>query len=209
VPPPARLVVLYGGTWPSPATLDPRTAASVRRFAPLHGLVPEWVDTSASLDLYADALQERWDSPGRLIVVEQDKELHATCLPSLLACGALWCSYTSWVHPVPHTTLSLGSFGVTAFSESVRQMVSVNDFRGHGQPGIDRRFGDFLRLAYGEGCCLHGHVVHHHVYAPRPVQVREHAEALVRAGLSPPPVYPPPPGPHLLPGSYDLPGSGG
>ena len=75
---------------------------------------------------------------------------------------------------------------------------------GQTQIGIDRRFGDYLLANHGLGCHLHGHVLHHHVYLPRPESVRRHVRHLRENGTLPPAVYPEPAAPHLLPGSYDL-----
>jgi hypothetical protein len=199
-----RLLVMYGATYPAPATLDPRVAAAVERYAPQHGLEPEWIDTSATLQVYADELDKRWGQGETIIINEQDKEMHAACLPELTACPEPWCAYVFWINPEPHTTLVLGGFGVTKFSPEVQQMMPVADFRGRVQVGIDRRFNDLLRSRYGVGCCLHGHVVHHHVYPPRPQTVRQHVANLRRRGILPPAQYPEPLAPHLLPGSYDL-----
>lgn len=200
-----RLVCMYGATWPKPATLDPRCRAALERFAPQAGLEVEWVDTAGSLQVYADELEARWTGTEDLIIVEQDKEVHATCLPTLMACPALWCGYTFWINPVPHTALVIGGFGVVKFSPQVQRMLPVSEFRGDGQVHIDRRFE--LRLqALGHRCCLHGHVLHHHVYDPRPQVVRDHVAGLRAAGLAAPQVYPEPADPGLLPGSYRLEG---
>jgi hypothetical protein len=193
-----RLVCLYN-------KLDPRTEASVRRFAPACGLEPEWADTSATLQTYAAELEKRWDGQEDLIVVEQDKELHQGCLPELLACAQPWCAYVFWINPVPHTTLVLGGFGVTRFSREIQRLVKVSDFAGEVQHGIDRRFYDHL-LTLSIPCHLHGYVQHHHVYEPRPFRVRHAVQVLRREGVLPPAMYPEPAAPHLLPGSYDLAG---
>lgn len=201
-----RLACFYGGTYPVPATLDPRVKAALQKYAPEAGLEVEWVDTSASLQVYADEMGKRWGHGEDLIIVEQDKEIFPGTLPSLLGCPEPWCAYTFWINPVPHTTLTLGGFGATRFSAAVQDLVPVSAFRGEGQVSIDRRFYDYLMAHHGTGCHLHGHVLHHHVYPPRPARVREHVRRLREQGLLPPAVYPEPIAPHLLPGSYDLSG---
>jgi len=199
-----RLVCMYGGTWPKLNTLDPRTERALRTFAPQAGLQVEWVDTQADMQIYADEMEKRWTGEEDLIIVEQDKEIYAETLPSLLGCGEPWCGYTFWIHPVPHTTLVLGGFGVTRFSAQVQRWFPVSAFRGETQVGIDRRFNDYLISHHGTGCHLHGHVLHHHVYEPRPEGVRRHVAALRASGALPPAIYPEPLGPHLLPGSCQM-----
>jgi hypothetical protein len=204
----ARLVCMYGATFPAPATLDPRVAAALKRYAPAAGLDIEWVDTAPDLQVYADELGKRWGRGEDLIIVEQDKEVFPGQLESMLGCGEPWCGMTFWQNPVPHTALVLGGFGCTRFSPEVQDMIPVSAFRGETQVGIDRRFYDWLISHHGFGCHLHGHVLHHHVYPPRPLKVRRHVAALREQGILPPAVYPEPAGPHLLPGSWDLlPGS--
>jgi hypothetical protein len=185
--------------------LDPRTEAALQRFAPQAGLTVEWVDTSGSLQVYADELARRWQGTEDLILVEQDKEIHGSCLPEMLGCAELWCGWTYWILPEPHTTLVIGGFGVVRFSARVQQMIPVAEFRGESQLNIDRRF-DLALLRHGTRCHLHGHVAHHHVYEPRPARVREHVAGLRDTGMLGPPLCPPAPGPGLLPGSYRLPG---
>lgn len=201
----ARLLVMYGGTYPAEATLDPRVKAAVERWAPEAGLTPEWVDTHDDLQIYADELEKRWTGTEPVIVVEQDKEPHGACFPVLLNCDAPWCGYTFWQGPVPHTSLVLGGFGVTKFSPWAQREIPVSEFRGESQIGIDRRFYDCL-MRRGYGCCLHGHVIHHHVYEPRPEKLRERVAELRAQGLVDPAAYPEPADPGLLPGSYRLPG---
>lgn len=184
--------------------LDPRTEKALLKYAPQAGLDTEWVDTTDPADQkYADELEKRWTGEEDLIVVEQDKEVHALCFPELTACPEPWCAYAYWISPVPHTVLAIGGFGVTKFSPEIQRAVPVSSFRGRRQKNIDRRFyEEITRL--GLSCHLHGNVVHHHVYQPRPAAVRNHVENLRRLGALPPAVYPEPLAPHLLPGSYDL-----
>lgn len=184
--------------------LDPRTKASLEKYAPQVGLNVEWVDTSATQQTYAEELEKRWTGEEDLILVEQDKELHAVCLPSLMSCGEHWCGFTSWIYPEPHTVLAIGSFGCTKFSREVQRILPVSEFAGEYQQGIDRRFGDILRSRFGIGGCLHGHVVHHHVYEPRPESVRKYVIELRAQGILPPSVPPFIADPGLLPGSYRL-----
>lgn len=195
---------MYGGTYPTDSVLDPRVRAALEKYAPLAGLEVEWIDTTASFQIYADEMEKRWNQGEDLIIVEQDKEIHASCLPVLMSCDEPWCGYAFWQNPVPHTTLVIGGFGVTKFSAEMQKRIPVSAFRGEIQVGIDRRFNDYLMAAIGKGCCLHGNVVHHHVYPPRPKAVRDHVDKLRREGILPPAMYPEPLAPHLLPGSYDL-----
>lgn len=197
----ARLVCMYGAD--NGDTLDPRVRAALERYAPEAGLETEWVDTSGSLQVYADEMEKRWLGTEDLILVEQDKEVHASCFPSMMACGELWCGYTFWVNPEPHTALAIGGFGVVKFSAAVQRMIPVAEFRGKWQHNIDRRFHLCLEKR-GHGCHLHGHVIHHHVYEPRPERVRRHAALLRERGLLPPAVNPRADDPGLLPGSYRL-----
>jgi len=199
-----RLVCMYGGDYPKPATLDPRVKAALEKYAPQAGLEVEWIDTSANRQIYADEMEKRWGQGEDLILVEQDKEIFADTLPPLLTCPEWWCGYTCWVNPVPHTQLALGAFGCTKFSAECQEAIPVSIFRGEDQVGIDRRFADYLLLNHGTGCHLHGHVVHHHVYEPRPKAVRDHVAMLREQGIIAPAVYPEPADPGLLPGSYRL-----
>lgn len=198
----ARLACFYG-------KLDPRVQQALERYAPQAGLEVEWVETpgpdrgEGATDVYARELEKRWTGEDDLILVEQDKEIFADTLPDLLGCAEPWCSCTYWIYPQPHTALALGGFGVTRFSAQVQRMVSVPEFEGACQLGIDRRFLELLK-PLGVGCCLHGHVVHHHVYEPRPQAVRDHVASLRAQGILPPAVYPEPADPGLLPGSYRL-----
>lgn len=176
-----------------------RCAHAVQRYAAEAGLDVEWVDTSASQLAYSDELSRRWTGDDDLILVEQDKELHALCLPTLLHCPQPWCAYAYWVFPEPHTALAIGGFGVTRFSAEIQRRVPVGEFAGEWL-GIDRRFLELLKTRYATGCHLHGQVVHHHRYEPRPRAVLNHVASLRAQGLIPPPGYPPPPGPGLLPG---------
>ena len=201
----ARLVCMYGGTYPvrSPG-LDPRVKAALEKLAPAAGLEVEWVDTSSDLQIYADEMEKRWTGEEDLIIVEQDKQPFPGQIEAMIGCPEPWCGYTFWQNPVPHTSLVLGGFGVTRFSSEVQRLVPVSAFRGVWQVNIDRRFYDYLIRNHGTGCHLHGHVLHHHVYEPRPRAVRDHVVQLRERGLLPPAVYPEPDAPHLLPGSYDL-----
>lgn len=182
-------------------TLDPRTEVSVLKHS--HGHEVEWVDTSSDQGAYARELAGRWGQGEDIILVEQDKEIYPATIPECLACGEPFCSYTSWIYPVPHTTLSIGSFGVVKFSAWVQEKIPVSWFAGEQQRGIDRRFYD-IALSMGIPAHLHGHVVHHHVYEPRPVAVRERVARLREQGYLAPAVYPEPEAPHLLPGSWDI-----
>lgn len=185
-------------------SLDPRTRESLERYAPQVGLDVEWVRTQGDDGVYAAELEKRWTGEDDLILIEHDKEIFPDTLPSLLACPELWCGYTYWIAPEPHTALVVGGFGVTRFSAEVQRLVPVSAFAGDSWLGIDRRFYDFLRTRHGEGCHLHGHVLHHHVYEPRPAAVRMHVAVLRERGLVPPAVHPPARDPGLLPGSYRL-----
>lgn len=200
----ARLVCMYGGHYPTTTTLDPRVKASLERWAPEAGLEIEWVDTTDDLQIYADEMEKRWTGEEDLIIVEQDKEVHLNCFPSFLACPEPWCGFTFWQNPEPYTALVIGGFGVVKFSAEVQRWFPVSAFRGESQIGIDRRFYDYLMENHSKGCHLHGHVVHHHVYDPRPEPVRTHVKYLRLQGLAPPALAPEAPAPHLLPGSYDL-----
>lgn len=189
--------------------LDPRVRSALKRHAPHTGLDVEWVETpgpdtgEGATDVYARELEKRWTGEEDLIVVEQDKEIFASTLPELLACGAPWCACTYWLFPVPHTALCIGGFGVTKFSAQVQRMVKVSDFEGESQKGIDRRFLEVLK-PMGIGCCLHSMVTHHHVYEPRPAALRNYVSSLRAQGVLPPAMYPEPADPGLLPGSYRL-----
>lgn len=183
--------------------LDPRTAESVKRFAPEAGLEPEWIDTSASQQVYADELEKRWTGDEDIILIEHDKEIFGVTLPEMLACDAPWCTCPYWLFPEPHTTLCLGGFGCTKFSAEIQRRVPVSAFRGPFWLGIDRRFNDYL-LTLGIGACLHSMVTHHHVYEPRPEFVRSHVADLRERGLIAPAMAPAAPEPGLLPGSYRL-----
>jgi hypothetical protein len=195
---------MYGGTFPTKTGLDPRVKTALEKYAPQAGLEVEWIDTAPDLQIYADEMEKRWNGTEDLIIVEQDKEIFPETLPSLMACSEPWCGFTFWISPVPHTTLVVGGFGAVKFSAEVQQWFPVSAFRGETQVGIDRRFYDYLIENHRKGCHLHGHVLHHHVYEPRPAKVRAYVEGLRAQGLVPPAVYPEPADPGLLPGSYRL-----
>jgi len=199
-----QLVCMYGGTYPKLSFLDPRTKASLEKYAPEAGLEIQWIDTTGSQQIYADEMEKRWLGEEDLIIVEQDKEIFAESLPSLMTCSEPWCAHTFWINPEPHTTLVLGGFGCTKFSAELQRLVPVSAFRGESQISIDRRFYDYLMHNHGIGCCLHSSVLHHHTYEPRPESVRKYVKMLRDTGQTPPALYPQPLAPHLLPGSYDL-----
>jgi hypothetical protein len=192
-----RLLCMYND-------LDPRVAAALDKYAYPNGLVTEWIDTSESLQTYAEELGKRWNQGDDIILVEQDKELTEEMIPSLMACDELWCGYAIWFNPVPHTMLAMGAFGIVKFSQRVQELVAMSDFEGQYQFQIDRRFYDHLIENHDAGCHIHGMAVHHHVYKPRPQALRDHVQRLREEGILPPQAYPEPKGPHLLPGSYDI-----
>lgn len=198
----ARLAVFY-------RYLDPRAEAALRKYAPLP---VEWVETPGpdmgpgATDFYARELERRWGGEDELVLVEQDKEIGPGTIEDMLGCSELWCGYTYWMYPEPHTALAIGGFGVTRFSAQVRKMLAVPEFEGVCQKGIDRRFYDLLAERHGAVMHIHGHVLHHHVYEPRPKAVRCHVAGLRGRGLLPPAMYPEPADPGLLPGSYRLEG---
>lgn len=183
--------------------LDPRVRTALERYAPQAGLAVEWVETPGAGQAYGDALEKLWTGEDDLVLVEQDKEIYPGTLPELAGCGEPWCACTYWLFPEPHTTLCIGGFGVTKFSAQIQRRVPVEEFRGEGWLGIDRRFLDVLK-PMGIGCCLHSMVTHHHVYEPRPEPLRRHVAELRAQGLVAPAMYPEPADPGLLPGSYRL-----
>lgn len=195
-----RVVCLY-------RSLDPRTKSSLDKYSP----VPvDWVETPTvdhgeeADDCYARALEQRWDGDDDLMLVEQDKEIEAGTLEDMEGCSELWCGYTYWMWPSPHTTLAVGGFGVVRFSPQIRKFVPVSEFEGAWQQGIDRRFYDTVKERYGAVMHIHGHVVHHHVYEPRSEHLHRHIANLRSQGLVAPAPYPEPLDPGLLPGSYRL-----
>jgi hypothetical protein len=196
---------MYGGDYPFESDLDPRVKAALEKYAPQVGLEVEWVDTKPSRQIYADEMEKRWNGTEDLIIVEQDKEIFMDTLPSLLGCREPWCGYTFWQNPEPHTNLVIGGFGVTKFSAQVQTWFPVSAFRGKDQVGIDRRFYDYLIKNHRFGIHLHGSVVHHHVYEPRPESVRRYVRMLRERGVIAPSLAPPALDPGLLPGSYRLP----
>lgn len=188
-------------------TLDPRAEAALRNYSP----VPvDWVETPGpdigpeAKDFYARELEKRWDGTDDLMLVEQDKEIGPNTLRDMDGCPELWCGYTYWMYPEPHTALSIGGFGAARFSSRVREMVSVAEFEGHFQKGIDRRFYDIVKERYGVVMHIHGHILHHHVYEPRPQSIRIHVAMLRARGILPSSDAPPVFDPGLLPGSYRL-----
>ena len=200
----ARLLCMYGATYPAEATLDPRVRP------PWSGWPrpPAWTSSGSTRTMTCRSTPTSWKSAGGhgedIIVVEQDKEPFPGQLEAMIGCPEPWCAYTFWINPEPHTALVLGGFGVTRFSAQIQRLVPVGAFRGETQVHIDRRFYDLLMAEHGYGCHLHGHVVHHHVYEPRPLAVRQYVAQLRQQGLIPPSVAPPAPAPGLLPGSYRL-----
>jgi hypothetical protein len=183
--------------------LDPRAEIALKRYAPEAGLEIEWVETPGTGSDYADAMKRYWTGDDDLIIVEQDKEIFPATLPSLKTCQNLWCTCTYWLFPEPHTTLCIGGFGATKFSAEIQRIIHVPDFADEMQLGIDRRFGKIFS-SMGFEACLHGMILHHHVYEPRPQKMREHVRELRAQGLLPPAMAPEAPAPHLLPGSYEL-----
>jgi len=198
-----RVACFYGDN------LDPRTEAALRAYSP----VPvDWVHTPGpdrgdqATDIYARELEKRWGGNDDLMLVEQDKEIGPGTLEDMEGCPELWCGYTYWLYPPPHTALACGGFGVVRFSPQVRWQVSVADFDSGIQQGIDRLFHDLVLKRYGVRMHVHGHVLHHHVYEPRPESVRLHVAMLRASGMLPPASAPVVSDPGLLPGSYRLPG---
>jgi hypothetical protein len=198
-----RVACFYGNN------LDPRTKTALLRHSP----VPvDWVHTPGpdmgdeATDIYARELEKRWGGDDDFMLVEQDKEIEAGTLENMEGCPELWCGYTYWLYPVPHTALACGGFGVVRFSPQVRKLVNVADFDIGIQKGIDRLFHDLVLERYGVTMHVHGHVLHHHVYEPRSQEVRLYVAMLRATGALPAAEAPPVSDPGLLPGSYRLPG---
>lgn len=186
-------------------TLDPRTEASLKKYAPQAGLEVEWVETPDSGTGYAEELEKRWTGEGDLLLVEEDKEVFPQMLNHMIGCRELWCGYTYWILPEPDTSLALAGFGVTRFSARLQKLVKVSWFAGEQQAGIDRRLLEYLMEHHGTKMHIHGHTTHHHVYTPAPAAYRERVAELRAQGMIPPAMAPAAPDPGLLPGSYRLP----
>lgn len=127
-------------------------------------------------------------------------------LESMVGCRELWCGLTYWLLPEPDTGLALSGFGVTRFSPRLQGLVSVRDFAGSEQAGIDRRLQEFLMANHGTKMHIHGHTLHHHVYEPAPADYRQRITGMRAQGLLPPAMAPAAADPGLLPGSYRLEG---
>lgn len=187
-------------------TLDPRTKASLLKYAP-PGLAVDWVETpDLGMRRYEEELAKRWTGQDDLLLVEEDKEVFPGMLEHMINCPQLWCGYTYWLLPEPDTCLALAGFGVTRFSAELQKLVPIGAITGEQRTvNIDCELQAYALEHLGTKMHIHGHTVHHHVYEPAPESYRRQIEDLRAQGRIPPAMYPPAREPGLLPGSYRLP----
>lgn len=184
--------------------LDPRTEASVKKYAREVASSIDWVSTPDPGMAYARELEKRWTGESDLFLVEEDKEVYPRMLKSMLNCQELWCGYAYWANPEPETALLLAGFGLTRFSARLQSLVPVKVFAGDRQRGIDTRLLAHLMANYGAKMHIHGYTVHHHAYDPPDEALLRRIEQMRKAGLFPPSLVPSSPEPGVLPGSYRL-----
>lgn len=157
--------------------MEERTAKALKRYAP----DCEYVDTSATIYDYNQAIASHWTGESDLVVIEDDKEITAGVLPSFAKCDSYWCSYSYFVFPkmIGHE-VEIG-LGCTRFSARLQQLVNPEEFLCedptlvfhtvcdicHGKgcwKYLDARIADAIR-GHGINVHCHGQIKHNHRYA--------------------------------------------
>lgn len=148
-------------------TLHPAAEAALAAHAP--GAV--LADVTGSPFAYWERLTARWDSPGDLVIIEQDIEIHPGVLPGFSSCPRPWCVYPYQVHD--RATLLDFGLGCARFREQARQAVTpgqVQSWPGQcdlcgGKPGCWRHLDCTITWAmHAAGIiqCIHWPGVTHH-----------------------------------------------
>lgn len=134
-----------------------------------------FVDTSASIYDYGNAIAEYWDGAEDLVVIEGDKEITSEVIPSFATCEQPWCAYSYTVSLAGLQKQTSIGLGCTKYSASLQRLVSCADF------GSDDPLWPSCPFCDGRGCWLyldariarairyhdidvhrHGSITHHH-----------------------------------------------
>lgn len=153
---------------------EKRSQLALEKYAP----EAEWINTSASIYAYGEAIAERWTAEDDLVVIEADKEINAYVIPSFASCSSYWCSYSYYVFPPTfQREVSIG-LGCVKYSVVAQQTITVDEFiceddwrfspcsfcNGKGcWMHLDARIAQALRSHKVNVCC-HGRISHHHDY---------------------------------------------
>ncbi len=155
--------------------IQPETQRALDLYAP----DCEYVDTSATIRDYGEAIASRWTGESDLVIIEDDKEITADVLPSFEKCTSYWCSYSYMIYPEGHQHEIEIGLGCTRYSARLQQIIDKSEFMCR-----DQDFFDPCRHCEGAGCwnlldariahaarChginvhVHGMVNHYHDYS--------------------------------------------
>jgi hypothetical protein len=134
---------------------------------------------------YWRAIRKYWTGEEDLVIIEQDLEITADCIPSFIKCYHHWCVY-QYEMAVPLGWLN-ESFGCTKFSAELQQACTADNIceGDHTWDGLDITMGAALK-SYGETTInpyakkqggvisshVHGRLRHHHRYHQNPLTIR-------------------------------------
>lgn len=159
--------------------VHPLADTAVQRHAP-HA---ERVYVGDRDDSYWRLLSGLWADGEAFVVIEHDIEIHATVLEAFAACTSPWCTFgylISW-GDAELLTRGLGCvrFGVGAMAMVPDATTDPDVLGAGGDPSRDWRRLDTRiagRLSSGGlEPCVHGTVVHHHIYGGHCACGREHS----------------------------------
>jgi hypothetical protein len=156
--------------------LHPATRRALERHAP----DAELVDVSGDDTAYWAAIAERWTGERDLVIVEQDNEITADVIPSFMACGEPWCTYS---YPIYRTKVTLRQgLGCTKISAEAQRLAPAAEIAEwftqcdycHGGGcwwHLDGRIAEVFRKGHHLDPHVHGEVTHHHAYDADPEAV--------------------------------------
>jgi hypothetical protein len=99
------------------ARLRPETRRTLELYAPSAELIETPVDDDYS---YWKALADCWTGEDDLMIVEQDIELTAGSVSSMMLCPGAWCTFSYLIGP---ETWAVGSLGCAKFSASLQRVL--------------------------------------------------------------------------------------
>jgi len=129
---------------------------------------------------YPQVIAARWDASDDLIVIEGDKEINSSVIPSFSACSELWCTYAYETLPAPYTKRVTYGLGCAKFSAELQRIVHSGEFicedvpwqpcRHCGGRGcwnqLDVRMARAFEAHGVSNPHVHGQIIHHHKYDP-------------------------------------------
>lgn len=148
---------------------------AIKKFAP----EAEFVDTSASIYSYNEAIASRWTGEDDLVVIEGDKEINADVIPSFKSCNHAWCTFGYDVFPPPYVRQVTMGLGCAKFSSQIQKIVLSEEFICADPSWISCQYCDgtgcwsyldtriylaILNSRVTFGPHVHGSINHHHSY---------------------------------------------